>query len=186
MTPQYRYDAALGPLIQRVGTRIFRAPFARTGDHKYGPGERGSLPPGIERRDRAELERIVAQVNAEPRPVTIRHPNGLIRDGAKPTLAGKAQRAWLEGELAYAELHLDDAGIEALEGGLREISLGYSTAPDENGFQRDSRVDHMALVFASRCGPTCSIRVDCACSRPASAEFALANQIIASRAHRAR
>lgn len=182
--PQYRCDAAPGPMIRREGKRVFVAPIARTGEHPYGKGERGpGSPAGVERRDRAELERIVKQINADGKPITVRHPRGLIEDGAKPEYGGKAARAWMEGELAWAELHLDDAGIAALNVGMRELSLGYSTHPDDKGFQRDTKVDHLAMVFASRCGPTCTIRADhsgCSCSGR-NAVVALADQLLASR-----
>lgn len=55
-----------------------------------------------------------------------------------------------------------DRGDEAIAAGATELSLGYSLRSAKGEPQRGTRVDHVALVTAARCGPSCSLRVDCA------------------------
>lgn len=157
-----RHDAATGGgLAPRAGeSRVFVARAARTGEHRYGAGERGGPPAGVERRDAAELRRIVSQLGG--RPLTLGHPRGMIANGAAARVVGRVQRSWVDGEFAMAEIRVDDATAMAAirTGAARELSLGYSTNADRDGFQRDTAVDHLALVPAGRCGSECAVRAD--------------------------
>lgn len=182
-----RFDKSM-TLPVRPGTNVFIARVARTGEHYYGPGERGlNSPAGVERRDMTEIRRIVDQLPGKK--VTLLHPRGLIRNGVPATVVGKVNRSWVEGEFAEAEFRVDsDDGIYAISrGGMREISLGYTTDNDGKGNQRNTMVDHLALVTSARCGAECCVRTDHVCdgsgeaAKVARKVLALNNQLLASR-----
>lgn len=177
----FRFDA---PVLRRKGSFTFKAAVARTGQHYYADGERGTLPAGYEFRDEEELRVIANQLYNIP--VVITHPRGLLIDGAKGKIVGKTTRGWVNGNHAEADVRIDDEeGLNAIDNGYRELSLGYATETDAKGFQRRTRVDHLALVRFSRCGSTCSIRTDCSaqcsCRKTVSRQILIANQLLASR-----
>lgn len=182
-----RFDKAM-PIPVRAGTNTFRARVARTGDHSYGAGERGpNSPAGIERRDMVEIRRIVDQLPGKS--VTLLHPMGLIKNGAKAMVIGTVARSWIDGEFAEAEFRVDHAdGLHAISHrGMREVSLGYSTDSDPKGNQRNTMVDHLAIVTSARCGAECCVRTDHVCDgsgkdlSKARMFLALNNQLLASR-----
>jgi hypothetical protein len=138
--------------------------------HKPGDPLRYSW--GDEYRDDAELKRIVDQLVGLP--VTLPHPPGLLKTGAKGRIIGRVDSAWLDGELAGVRLTITDrTAARAIEAGTKELSLGYETQVREDGYQHGSEADHLAVVSAARCGDACSLRTDarmdcsetCACSR---------------------
>lgn len=154
MTGTIRIDFADGPLERprRLpdGSAIYSGRAARTGDHKY--------PWGVERRDHDELTSIVRQLPGKP--VVVNHPQVLLSRGGVASIVGRVVRAEVRGDHAVVDVHLTYLGIEALKAGTRELSLGYETTPVD-GRQTRTRVDHLALVRAARCGATCEVRVDC-------------------------
>jgi hypothetical protein len=181
-----RFDRSMSIPV-RPGTTIFIAKVARTGEHRYGDGERGGRPAGTERRDSIELRKIVEQLPNKP--ITLGHPQGLISRGVPAKIVGKVTRSWIEGEFAVAEFRVDsDEAIHSMiHRGIRELSLGYTTDADANGDHRNTRVDHVALVSSARCGAECCIRADHACDgsgehlRNARKNLALASQLLATR-----
>lgn len=143
------------------GRSTFKARVARIGEHSYGAGERGpGSQRGVERRDASELHRIVQQLPGKP--LTLPHPRGLISSGASANVVGSVLRAWVDGDYAWAEFRVDAAtALERIKDQTaRELSLGYAVDM-EGEWQRNTRVDHLALVPAARCGSACSIRTDC-------------------------
>lgn len=144
------------------GSVSFDARVARTGAHDYGDHH--------EYRDAAELHRIANQLVGQP--VVLNHPPTMISDGDDAPIVGKVERAWVDGTHAVATMRITDANaIAAIDRGVREISLGYFAEVDARGNHRNTRLDHVAIVEAARCGPTCAIRVDakprrdCACTK---------------------
>lgn len=138
----------------------------------HGPSDPLRYKHGDEYRDVAELRRIAAQLPGKP--VTLPHPPGLIMHGAVPRVVGRVDEAWLDGDHVAVRLRIDAAeAASAIESGTKELSLGYATDVDAAKFQRETDVDHLAIISMARCGRTCSLRVDdvrldcaetCACS----------------------
>lgn len=147
-----RASLLASPRVQSDGSVIYTGRVARTGDHPY--------PWGVERRDESELRSIVNQLPGTP--VLASHPanGGVLMRGAYGRKVGTVLSARVDGIHAVAELHLDPAGVALVRAGYEELSLGYLTKA-VRGNQTNTRVDHTALVLAGRCGPSCSIRVDC-------------------------
>lgn len=95
------------------------------------------------------------------KPITIRHPSGLIKGDKAPRTIGSILSGGIpEGDNVRADITIYDTSI--LNSGMRELSLGYSLKLDEtpgmfNGehydaVQRDIRINHLALVPAGRAG----------------------------------
>lgn len=136
------------------GGAIVEGRVARAGPHVYRNDDGSER---IERRSLLELKLIVQQLAGKP--ITIGHPAGMISDGATAAIVGRVDSARLEGDHAVCTMTIADA--RALDAG-RELSLGYKVAVDALGNHNGTRVDHLALVPRARCGPTCSVRTDCA------------------------
>lgn len=136
-------------------TRVFEGGVARV----HPDGDPLNYAWGDEYRDLAELRRIVDQLPGTP--VTLLHPDGLISSGVEAQIVGRILSARLDGDFAVAEFMIfDDAGLAAIEDGQTlELSLGYTSRSDEKRFQRDIKVDHLALVPRGRC-QTCALRAD--------------------------
>jgi len=157
MTAEFvlRFDLSDGGLSKPEylsdGSAIFTGRVARTGDHSY--------PWGIERRDAIELQNIVRQLNDVP--VTAFHPAILISQGGVARIVGKvlSGSSRVDGIFAEAKLHLNPEGVALVKAGIRELSLGYSVKAI-NGNHTNTRVDHVALVPAARCGEACAVRTD--------------------------
>lgn len=119
-------------------------------------------PWGSECRDAAGLQQICDQLQS-PKPFTLLHPDDLISRGASADVVGTVLTAWMDGDYCVARILVTNPrGVTAIQDGVHELSLGYTSRLDEEGNQRDIRVDHLALVPVARCGPTCSLRTDCA------------------------
>lgn len=161
-------------LAAPVAAQIFEGRVARV--HPVGDPLR--YPWGNEHRDAEELAKMVAQLAGKP--VVLIHPKDgkRVSDGSsRATVVGRIMSARVDGEYAIAQFAIHDAeALAAIAGGrgigepIRELSLGYDVGRrDENGFQRDITIDHLALVPRARCGATCALRADdsssaCACS----------------------
>lgn len=148
-----RADGAGDPA--RLDGRILRGRAARTGDHHYSWG--------VEHRDAAELRRVVDQLPGAP--LVIGHPAGMMRDGAAARVVGRVVAARVDAD-GYAEVDVrvdDDAAVEAIRGGLRQLSVGYTVESPRGAPHRGTTVDHLAVVEHARCGPACALRADCAC-----------------------
>lgn len=147
----------LAPPRRAGSAMIYTGRVGRTGPLKY--------PWGVERRDDRELQSIIPQLAGKP--ITWLHPAGTIRGGAEAKVVGRIVRGWIDGDFAAAELRIDDAKARrGIAEGTRELSLGY-TVDIVGGFQRNTEIDHLAIVPVARCGPACVIRADAtACCEP--------------------
>jgi hypothetical protein len=130
------------------GQVVYVGRAARTGPLIY------QTPDGdqIERRDESEVRRIARQLDRGV-PVRVGHGGEQV---------GVTRNGRVEDDHATAELVLDSAGARAVSGGRRELSIGYRCRVDGSGYQRGIETFELALVHAARCGPSCSIRSDCA------------------------
>lgn len=154
VTAVIRFDrGTLQRPLRRDGALVVEGYAARV----HTPSDPLRYPHGNEYRDRAELEKLVAQLPGLP--VTLPHPPGLLKYGAKGRVIGRIDSAWLDGDAAAVRMTITDA-VSEIESGVKELSLGYETDLDAANYQRDSRADHLAVVAAARCGKTCSLRTD--------------------------
>lgn len=151
-------------------------PIARTGEYEYDAAE--GMSPGIEpgpngrivsRREEAEVFAPAALASFEGKPVTLGHPpvEEVTPDDWKQYAVGHVTNVRRgEGDNAdkvVADLVISDAAaIEAINGGLREVSCGYDVTVEqvEPGVERQTRIrgNHVALVDAGRAGPECAIK----------------------------
>lgn len=158
-----RHDQAASPtVVEKAFGWMFEAVVARV----HGDGDALVYESGPEHRDVAELRRLVEQMPGKP--VTLYHPDEMIGDRAHPTIVGRIIDARLDGDLAIARLRIESrAAREAVLGGIRQLSLGYLARTDARRYQRDTVVDHLALVPRGRCGAQCAItrRLDASVSR---------------------
>ena len=139
------------PIRPSNGALTVEGRIARTGPLAYGAG--------VENRDERGLAEIAR--TAIGRPVTLGHPTGLTREGAKAAVVGRIESTRIEAGHVVATMRIDDPTAIA---GAEELSIGYSTELDAAGYQRQIEVDHVALVPVGRCGPSCRVRVDaCKC-----------------------
>ena len=149
-------------------------PVARTGTQDYLPEELGITPgsfsfasgPGLISVYRPEEEVFAPETMAsfEGMPVTNDHPpDGVDVDNIRRLQMGHAHNirrgTGEESDLLLADLIItDERLIEAILGGKREISCGYTyELTEENGryIQRKIRGNHIAVVDAGRAGPNC-------------------------------
>ena len=152
-------------------------PVARTGTQDYLPEELGITPgsfsfasgPGLISVYRPEEEVFAPETMAsfEGMPVTNDHPpDGVDVDNIRRLQMGHAHNirrgTGEESDLLLADLIItDERLIEAILGGKREISCGYTyELAEENGryIQRKIRGNHIAVVDAGRAGPRVSIK----------------------------
>ena len=149
----------------------------RTGTQDYLPEELGITPgsfsfasgPGLISVYRPEEEVFAPETMAsfEGMPVTNDHPpDGVDVDNIRRLQMGHAHNirrgTGEESDLLLADLIItDERLIEAILGGKREISCGYTyELAEENGryIQRKIRGNHIAVVDAGRAGPRVSIK----------------------------
>ncbi|MER2183590.1 MAG: DUF2213 domain-containing protein [Clostridia bacterium] len=153
-------------------------PVARTGTQDYLPEELGitpgsssfpSGPGGLVSVYRPEEEVFAPETMAsfEGMPVTNDHPpDGVDVENIRRLQTGHAHNirrgTGSEADLLLADLIItDERLIEAILGGKREISCGYTyELAEENGryIQRKIRGNHIAVVDAGRAGPRVSIK----------------------------
>ena len=152
-------------------------PVARTGTQDYLPEELGLSPgsfsfasgPGLISVYRPEEEVFAPETMAsfEGMPVTNDHPpDGVDVENIRRLQMGHAHNirrgTGEESDLLLADLIItDERLIEAILGGKREISCGYTyELAEENGryIQRKIRGNHIAVVDAGRAGPRVSIK----------------------------
>ena len=169
-----RFDRA-GTKLARSGARTFHGVAARV----HGPGDGLAYPTGPEYRDDSSLDTLTKQL--VDKPVTWMHADGLIREGAAARVIGKVTSAKVERGRAHVDFEVtDDAAARMIDDGqARELSVGYSCELDGARYQRDIKVDHLAVVPRARCGPAC--RIDgaqgcdqgCACNSCATGHTSL-------------
>lgn len=147
-------------------------PIARTGDQLYLADEIGLDPRGDGLvkiiRDADEVFRPETKASFEGKPVTIDHPDGVVtpknwRQLTVGTVQNVRRGDGIQDDLLLADLLItDQRGIEAVRGGLREVSCGYDAEYIQLepgiGKQADIIGNHVALVERGRAGPRCSIQ----------------------------
>lgn len=176
---RYLITSELGPRRHKTpeGFLICTAvPIARTGEYEYNVAE--GMSPGIEpgpdgtiisRREEDEVFAPAALASFEGKPVTLGHPpvDEVTPDDWRQYAVGHVTNVRRgEGDNAdkvVADLVISDAAaIEAINGGLREVSCGYDVTVEqvEPGVERQTRIrgNHVALVDAGRAGPECAIK----------------------------
>lgn len=146
-------------------------PIARTGMMIYGPDETpiDAGPEGIVKihRDASEVFRAETIASAQGKPVTNDHPETDVTPDDWKELAHGIMLNVRPGADALDDLLLSDLlittkdGINAVQNGKREVSLGYEAdyvevAPGV-GKQTNIIINHVALVEQGRCGPRCAI-----------------------------
>lgn len=152
-----------GSLASPISGTLFEGHAARVhlpGDPLYYPATPGS-PESREYRDSDELTRMADQLDAGV-PVTLLHPpDGEDVSDGHARVVGTVVRGKMDGRHALVKFIVHDAeGLAAARDGMHELSVGYSARTDENGYQRGTQVDHLAMVPRARCGPTCQFRAD--------------------------
>lgn len=147
-------------------------PIARTGEQLYTADEIGLEPRGDGLvkiiRDADEVFRPETLASFEGKPVTIDHPDGVVtprnwRQLTVGTVQNVRRGDGIQDDLLLADLLItDQRGIEAVRGGLREVSCGYDAEYVQDGpgigKQKDIIGNHVALVERGRAGPRCSIQ----------------------------
>ena len=139
------------------------------------PGDALDYGTHEEYRDHEELARVVTELVGKP--FTLLHPDGLISEGAGAHIIGTVMSANVDGDNAAVRVQVTDPeGDEAIASGTHELSMGYVCRLDENGYQRHTVVDHLALVPRARCGRTCSLKRDCeGCAKLTAAPIQVAD-----------
>lgn len=146
---------------------------ARTGEQLYAPGETplvvGDAGYIIIDRSEAEVFRPEFLASFEGKPVTNDHPrtkDGVHAGNWKQHVVGTTLNPrrgdGADKDYIVADLLITDAvAIKDVMDGKREVSAGYGaeyvqTGPGR-GLQKNMLGNHVALVSAARCGPSCSI-----------------------------
>ena len=136
---------------------------------EIGEGEPGKLYKIWRPAD--EIFRADSLATFAHKPVTMGHPEiGVTPDTWRRDAIGHVgSEVVRDGEFVRVPLVVMDKGaIDKIEDGTREISMGYEcdlvmeagTTPDGrtyDGFQRNIRINHCAIVPAGRAGPQCRI-----------------------------
>lgn len=117
---------------------------------------------GPEYRDQTELDRILSQVETYSLATTLLHPSTLIKFGADDArIVGAIVGGFMDVRdgvsHVVARIAIWDAeAVEAIDAGVYELSLGYQAKLDDQSYQRDIVLDHLAIVPAGRCR-TCEL-----------------------------
>lgn len=144
---------------------------ARTGMMIYGPDETPieAGPDGIVKifREDDDVFNPKTIASAMGKPVTNDHPDEDVTPDSWKELTHGIMLNIRRGEGVMDDLLLGDLlittpeGIEAVQSGKREVSLGYEANYEETGpgvgRQSDIIINHIALVEQGRCGPRCAI-----------------------------
>lgn len=154
------------------GYLVAEARAARTGVQTYGGFEVGKPDMPLVRvfRPHDEVFNPASLGTYAHKPITVGHPpQGVTADTWKKFSVGHtSNEAAQDGIFVRVPMMLADAAaIRELEGGTKEISVGYNcsldwTAGSANGeaydaIQRGIRVNHVALVPKGRAGSECRI-----------------------------
>ncbi len=153
----------------RDGYLVADAKVARTGIQNYFGAELGRPDLGLLRVYRPAEEVFARDTMASVafRPVTDDHPSKMVdaanwKDLARGSTGGEVVR---DGESVRVPLVvMDAAAIAKVEGGKRELSLGYEcdvvfeagvtdTGEAYDAVQRNIRVNHLAICSSARAGP---------------------------------
>lgn len=169
MTDRLTLDA---PRFDGAGNMVASVLAARTGIQDYAGYEVGKPDQRIVRVFRPESEVFSADSlrSFAGSPVTMNHPpESVTTDNWKQYAVGQTDNEVVrDGEAVRVPFMLRDAGaIRQVEGGKREISMGYACdlafeSGEHNGqaydaVQRNIRINHLAIVDQARGGPTLRI-----------------------------
>lgn len=146
-------------------------PLARTGTMLYGPDET-PIPGGPDglvyiERTPEEVFRPETIASANGKAIVNDHPSEDVtpsnwRNLSLGVIMNPRQGTGIEDDFLIGDLLVQDQrGIDLIESGKVELSMGYDagyaqTGPGR-GRQKDIIYNHVALVDKGRCGPRCSI-----------------------------
>jgi uncharacterized protein len=153
---------------------------ARTGVQEYSALELGldaSMKTIRLDRPSTEVFAAAAVASADRKPTTYYHPeHGVDSSNWKQTAVGHVEGPKQDGDHLVVDKFIvnDRSAVEAVAFGVKEVSCGYTftldmtpgTTPAGEAFdgrQTDIEINHVAIVYAGRCGAGCAIG-DCACS----------------------
>ena len=183
------------PLSRRrtpEGFLHLKARIGRAGLQDYKAGEIGG-PPGAAPDTTVRVYRPPDEVFAPAslasfasKPVTLDHPPGMIDSGNwKRFAVGHAgETVAQDGDHVATDLVLTDAAAVARADAGAELSNGYwadfhftpGLTPDGEPYdalQRNIRGNHIALVDAGRCGPSCTVGTDAPAADAMTADAAV-------------
>ena len=137
--------------------------------HEIGEGEPNQLFKVWRPED--EIFRADSLATFAHKPVTLEHPAIEVTPETwrREAVGHVGSEVVRDGEFVRVPLVVMDGGaIDAIEGGTREISMGYDCelvmqagvtedGRAYDGFQRNIRINHCAIVAAGRAGPACRI-----------------------------
>lgn len=155
-------------------------PVARTGVQEYNALELGldaSMKTVLLYRPPEEVFAAASMATLDRKPVTFYHPeHGVDSSNWKTEAVGRVESPSQDGDFLDVKVFEvnDKSAVEAVAFGVKEVSCGYSftldmtpgTTPSGesyHGVQRNIEHNHVAIVYAGRCGAGCAIG-DCACS----------------------
>jgi hypothetical protein len=142
-------------LAAPVTATIYEGRVART----HAPGDALVYSTGPEHRDATELINIVDQLAGLP--VYLGHPTIFPASKSGEKVVGVVETGRLDDDTAVGRISItDDEALAAVNAGTHELSLGYQCALDGDRYQRNIKLDHLAIVERARCGTTCSMRTD--------------------------
>lgn len=184
----------------RDGFVVSKARLARSGIQVYLAGDPGL---GGAFSDRAPTSQIriyrpadevfspEAMESYAGLPITIEHRGGFVT----PDNAGSLIVGWVgdtisrDGDLVAGNVRVvHKAGLDALDSGKRELSVGYDcqidvkagktpTGEAYDGTMTQIRANHVALVSNGRCGPSCRVHDAADCSGSCSERKPMAKTI---------
>jgi len=152
---------------------------ARTGVQEYSALELG-LDASMETvrlyRPPEEVFAAASMASADRKPTTYYHPeHGVDSSNWRQNAVGHVEGPKQDAEFLVVDKFIvnDRGAVEAVAFGVKEVSCGYSftldmtagTTPEGkpyDGVQRNIEHNHVAIVYAGRCGGGCAIG-DCAC-----------------------
>jgi hypothetical protein len=154
-------------------------PVARTGVQEYNALELGldaSMKTVLLYRPPEEVFAAASMASLDRKPVTFYHPeHGVDSSNWKAEAVGRVESPSQDGDFLDVKVFEvnDKSAVEAVAFGVKEVSCGYSFTLDMtpgttpageqyHGVQRNIEHNHVAIVYAGRCGAGCAIG-DCAC-----------------------
>lgn len=166
-----RFDTAPLPRVRRApeGYLIGEAVVTRTGVFTYLNAD-GSLRKELRHPDDIHQPESLGSMKLIP--ITIDHPREAVTaDNADELRVGSvAGPGRIDGRHIVAELRIDKKGIDAVQRGDQQLSLGYHLDLEEEAGtyegeaythrQRNVRYNHLALVRKARAGDAARLNLD--------------------------
>jgi hypothetical protein len=155
-------------------------PVARTGVQEYSALELGldaSMKTVRLYRPPEEVFAAASMATLDRKPITFYHPeNGVDSSNWTKEAKGRVETPSQDGDFLDVKVFEvnDRTTVESVAFGVKEVSCGYSFTLDMkagttpageayDGVQRNIEHNHVAIVYAGRCGAGCAIG-DCGCS----------------------